>query len=753
MFVVADLVMPPSGRSLGLSVSDVGTDAVASFSRGFMTNVYVGSPQEISVDGAFADWNAIGPNHDADGDLAIPLHPMTLNENIDIRDYRLNRTQTDVSFYISVDGRMLGGIDTPLIGRRPSLPSNITDRDLDSVPDEYDTHLLDFNNDGIPDEAMANDVDDDGIRDYPFGNDYWLNTTIPPEYPEPYRNRNVTVYIGPVTQRILRGVDEVRVLLDSDDDPSTGLLTYAGSEVMGMDHLVVVTGRNEKILSSEILTYNRTGNVPWRNLGEAVSGKDSHRIEISVPTSYLNLSVNGSAIFQMIDWNFRSDTGDDPIGTKSFNPGGIDTLSQEGTKSPAGDNVVLNEISSIGSPEWIELCNPTASSIDLTGWTIQRKQGGGWVTIYTFGAGSSIGAWGSGSEYLTVDLAGQLPDAGRVVRLADATATVVDETTYPRMNAGESWARYKDSVTGKPVDTDNKKDWYRSNSPTKGAPNDKTRPDIIVSKTADKTEASPGETIVYTINYDNTGDGNAKTVWINDTLPNYATYQSSSEPYDSSSGQTYRWIFTDVAPGSHSFTITVRVDDTAPDDTTLENNVALNFTDQLDRPQTGSADTFITTCRRPIITVVKVADKDVAAAGERITYTIYYNNTGTGTAGSVWINDTIPQYVTFRKAKPSPHSIDGRTLRWHFTDVPPGDHSMTIEVDVDATAPSGNLTNVACLNYTSVGGVGMGESCDTAITYVPEFGDAIIPMFTVLVISFAILRTRKKKSGNEREDG
>jgi uncharacterized repeat protein (TIGR01451 family) len=753
MFAVANVIMPPSARSLGLRVSDVATDAVASISSGYMTNVYVGTPLEVIVDGAFADWSAVSAQTDQDGDLIIPLHPATLNENVDIRDYRINRTQSELSFYLRVDGKMLGGIDSPLIGQRPLPPSNYSDQDGDTVPDQYDTYVFDFNNDDIPDDVMANDVDYDGITDHPYGNDYWLNTTIPPDYPEPYRNRNVTIYIGPIAPRIVRGVDEARIFLDSDDDPSTGLQTYTSTKVMGMDHLVVVTGRNERILSSEVFEYNGTGNVPWQPLGNAASRKDSSRLEVSVPSSILNLSANASALFQIADWNLRTDTGDQPVGTKSLEPTSTRSSGGEGTKSPAGDNVVLNEISPIGSPEWVELCNPTASSIDLSGWTIQRKQGGGWVTVYTFGAGASIGAWGSGTEYLTVDLAANsLPDNGGTVILVDATATEVDRSVYPKMNAGESWARYKDPATGKPVDTDNKKDWYKSSSPSKGAPNDRTQPAIVVQKTGDKTQTSPGETIVYTITYDNTGDGNANTVWINDTLPNYVTYQSSSEPYDSFSGRTYRWVFTDLAPGTYSFTITVRVNDTAPDATVLQNIVDLDFTDQLGRPQTGSTDSHYTICRRPIITIVKVADKDVAGPGERIVYTIYYNNTGTGTAGNVWINDTIPQYVTFRKSKPNPSAIDGRTLRWHFTDVPPGDHSLTIEVDVNATAPTGDITNVACLNYTSAGGVAMGTSCDTAVTNIPEFSDAVIPIFGILVI-FLFTRSRKKNLKDEREDG
>jgi len=740
MFLVAD-VESTSVHSLGLRIKDVVADATITVSQGDMTNVYVGYPQKVAVDGAFADWDDVSSNPDADNDITNPLQPIRVNENIDIRNYKLNLTDGSISFYLKVDGNMLGGVDAPVISTRPPPPSNITDRDRDTVPDEYDLYILDFNNNGTPDQDTNNDVDEDGIQDYPIGLDYWLNTTIPLDFPEPYRNRTVTVYIGPAPSRPIRGTDKVMISIDSDGNASTGLLTYIQSNMFGFDYLIVITGRNEKISSNELFRYNGTSNVPWEYVENVSSRRDTDQLEVSALASKINLGANYSVFFRVLDWRFREDVSDTHLGTKS--------ISSESTKSPAGDNVVLNEISSLGSPEWIELANPTGNSIDLSGWTIQIKQGNNWITIYTFSAGSTIGAWGSGSEYLAVDLAANsLPDKGVPVRLVDAVSTEVDYTKYPRLAAGETRARYKDGTDGKPVDTDqDSKDWYKSASPSKGGPNDLYRPVIIVAKSADKAETSPGDTITYTIYYDNNGEGVAKNVWINDTLPNNVTYQSSSEPYDSFSSQTYRWNFTDVLPGAHSFTITVRVNDDTPDDTSLVNNVNLNYTDQLNRTMESSSDSTTTICRKPMITVVKVADKDIAEPGDKITYTVYYNNTGTGDASNVWVNDTLPDYVTFKNSVPRPDSITGQILRWHFTDVTPGTHSIKIVVTVNPDAPDKyNLTNLACLNYTAASGLQYGESCDTAITVVPEFHDVMIPIFGVLIIFFVVRRRKKIQS-------
>ncbi len=43
---------------------------------------------------------------------------------------------------------------------------------------------------------------------------------------------------------------------------------------------------------------------------------------------------------------------------------------------------------------------------------------------------------------------------------------------------------------------------------------------------------------------------------------------------------------------------------------------------------------------RPMITVEKIVDMAVASPGDYLTYTIYYNNTGSGTANATFISVT-----------------------------------------------------------------------------------------------------------------
>jgi uncharacterized repeat protein (TIGR01451 family) len=411
----------------------------------------------------------------------------------------------------------------------------------------------------------------------------------------------------------------------------------------------------------------------------------------------------------------------------------------------------LNEISSYGSTGgWFEIANPTASSINLNNWEFQIRQKKGWLTLYTFG-NVDIGAWLSGSEYMAIDLPpNSIKDKSVTVRLVDSGGNVVDETKIPRLKAGETWARFKSGTDGKPEDTDSDKDdFYQSTSPTKGKYNDRHRPRITVEKTANTGTGAPGDLITYTIYYNNTGNGISKDIWVNDTLPSDVTFISSSETPAGSSGNTYYWEFTNAAPGSsNSFTVTVQVNDGLTDGTPFNNYVRLDYTDVFRQPMEWSSSNKTMVVERPVITVVKVSDVSDAGIGDTITYTIYYNNTGNGTAAHVWVNDTIPIFTTFQSSSIPYESQAGLTYVFHIYDVAPGSHSFTISVTVNMTAPDGiDLVNLAVLDYTTANEYPLEQSSDTAIVHVPEFDVFLVPLIGVALV--LIMRHKRTKRGQE----
>ena len=694
------------------------------------------------MDGAFADWTGIPGSADSVGDVANRTGtPAFVNANVDLTEVA-SSLSANATFYLRVDGRMLGGVDVPNLRAR-TPPAGPADTDLDTVPDNVEFNIFpglqdDFNNDNITDSGSI-DVDADGWNDWPNGNDTWLNTTIPAWYPAPYAGRFVSRYIGPIAPRTLEGVDSAIVYLDGDNRSATGLVVTFGTVTYGLDWAVVVVGRHGVISASDLYRYSAGTSNPWQPVTSVPAALDSTRLEVSVPDAILNLSADYHTVYYATDWQLSFDFAL-PV------PPGRSTGT--GSRSPAGDNVVMNEISPRPNLEWVELANPTPTSLSLAGWTLQSLRGNGnWVTFYTFGAGSTIGAWGSGSEYLAADLpANTLPNGGETIRLRNSAGATVDQTTYPNMGDGLSWSRFKHPTTGKPMDSDNTAvDFYLSVFPSKSGPNDRHRPTITVVKTADRTTAAPGDPIVYTIYYNNTNTGRANHVWVNDTLPAQVTFVSSSAAPTGNSGQTYFWHFTNVGPNSlNSFTVTVRVNAGVGNGVIMVNRADLAYTDQLNRKMGGSSAWRNATVQRPVITVAKIGDKTTALPGDTIVYTIFYNNTGSASAQHVWINDTLPSDVTYLGSSVPPTSSSGQTYRWHFTNVAPGPHSFTITVRVNLNATSSSLVNWVFLNYTTQNGYKLEPSQASWTTSIPEFSDLGLVAVVPLVL-FAVRRIRRNK--------
>ncbi len=106
--------------------------------------------------------------------------------------------------------------------------------------------------------------------------------------------------------------------------------------------------------------------------------------------------------------------------------------------------------------------------------------------------------------------------------------------------------------------------------------------------------------------------------------------------------------------------------------------------------------------RAPAFSFQKLSNVPQSKSGGRITYSLWYNNTGTGPAGTVWVNDTLPSVVNFLSSGPvAPTSVAGSTYGWVFTNVAVGAHQLQITVQVKGGVSSiGYIRNWAFLNYS-----------------------------------------------------
>ena len=304
----------PSGATIGFRI--VSPDDVV-ISAGATTLVSVPTEHDLSyvssvpsgyvVDGGFSDWTGVmtdGANEPSTGGY----------ENVDIRQYDLNSTQDDAFFYVRVGGRMLEGTFTPQQGKYlpdPSVPR--PDSDRDSIPDDEDDYPFDFDNDGTPDIAEGGDADNDDVKEWPAGDDYWLETTV--------QGRDVRVYVGPSIQPpVLRGEDTVRIYIDSDKDVMTGY--FIGD--IGADYLVEIAGKNGEPLEDRSIMRQHIGGPgswQWVTLDDASVALDLQNMEVSVDITGMGFLQDFPAYFEVIGW---ADRKDDAVGTRSLTRGDYD---------------------------------------------------------------------------------------------------------------------------------------------------------------------------------------------------------------------------------------------------------------------------------------------------------------------------------------------------------------------------------------------------------------------------------------------
>jgi hypothetical protein len=357
------------GSTVGFGVKASNDFGVAEGDANLASNLtgrsYIGSaPPGIQIDGMFQDWQAIPLFTDMDDDASDG------SQNIDIRDTAFHADNEFTSFYARVDGIVLWGEDLPVSEQRPTTPyyrdadgdgypdaqdpypndfdndgvmdvedsdkdndgildidwggtdsllMNIDtgavrnmgprpppDHDHDGLPFGVDGDDWDFNNDGIPDNNTMDD-DGDGTYDYPDGDDWWLYNSV----------TGRSLFIG--TRYSMAplehpGMDAVRIMIDNDNDTSTGHLF--GEPPIGADIMLEVYGRGNQIFQSRLLQfdtrYPRNAWVWQELMGGIPAAVDATRFEAQMLSGLLSSDI--CVRFMVVNWEGDHDLGDQALG-------------------------------------------------------------------------------------------------------------------------------------------------------------------------------------------------------------------------------------------------------------------------------------------------------------------------------------------------------------------------------------------------------------------------------------------------------
>ena len=190
---------------------------------------------------------------------------------------------------------------------------------------------------------------------------------------------------------------------------------------------------------------------------------------------------------------------------------------------------------------------------------------------------------------------------------------------------------------------------------------------LAINKTADPDPAPVGETLIYTLTYQNLGDSRANNVNITDELDPGVTFISADPAPSWNSSRSLSWTLSHLDPGDiQSIAIQVLVDDALPDGARLKNCFAI-CSDELERISPICIYTPVLNETR--LEVSKKPLQKAVRRGEEVDYVITVCNRGGQPATNITVRDVFDMPVELLSAWPE-MADDGA---WHFSSLSPGE--------------------------------------------------------------------------------
>ena len=210
---------------------------------------------------------------------------------------------------------------------------------------------------------------------------------------------------------------------------------------------------------------------------------------------------------------------------------------------------------------------------------------------------------------------------------------------------------------------------------------------ITGAKSVDKSTAKVGDTLTYTIELTNSGNGDGK-VTVTDEIPTGTTLVADSITANGSyneENKTITWTDVKVEAGKTaevSFKATINSDTK----TSVTNKAVIDGNKPTEEVETRIAN----------ITGAKSVDKSTAKVGDTLTYTITLTNSGNAD-GKVTVTDEVPTGTRIKDENTTGYNKETNTMTWSNVEVKAGKSvELTLEVVVkdDTTDTVKNVAKI-----------------------------------------------------------
>jgi len=187
----------------------------------------------------------------------------------------------------------------------------------------------------------------------------------------------------------------------------------------------------------------------------------------------------------------------------------------------------------------------------------------------------------------------------------------------------------------------------------------RSRPELHIAKQAGQSVVEAGALLTYTITYSNTGNANATGVVITDTYDAHVNFVGAS-PMPDDGDNVWELGLLAGEGGNGTIVVTVTVDVPLTDTLPLTNLVEMTGREVA---EVYSATAVAEVNSAPILGISIQDAPDPIHAGQTITYTIAYSNTGNANATNTVITATWDSHLGSISANPAPTS--GNNV-WHL---------------------------------------------------------------------------------------
>ncbi|MGH7462581.1 MAG: DUF7507 domain-containing protein, partial [Longimicrobiales bacterium] len=226
-------------------------------------------------------------------------------------------------------------------------------------------------------------------------------------------------------------------------------------------------------------------------------------------------------------------------------------------------------------------------------------------------------------------------------------------------------------------------------------------PVLSLTKSASPVSPASNSVLTYTLRYTNSGSTHASGGVVTDAVPLNTTYLDCAPAVCGPFGGTVRWDLGSVASQTSGLlTLVVNVDDNLPNGTILTNTARISSTENV----SAFVRLTSTVSSGPALSLSKSDGVSSAAAGQVLTYSLAYANTGNAPAQNVVITDRIPSHVTFQSCGGCAIGNGVYTFTLPLVNAS-SSGVVTLRVRVNSTLPAGlrAITNTARIQTTTPG--------------------------------------------------